>query len=139
MIKMIIPTIHFPGNCNEAISFYKEVLGAEVKHIAYFKDAPENSGMEPGSLPPDFIMHSIINICGSQISMTDGAETKPTANNFTFFITEDTAEKVEMLYNKLLEGGKTIQPLGPVFWASMYGMVEDKFGVGWQVMTSDGL
>ena len=136
---MFLPTIHFSGNCDEAISFYKELLGAEVKDIAYFKDAPKDSNMESLSLPPNFVMHSVISIHGSLVSMTDGAETKPTGNNFTFFITEDTVDKVTALYNKLLEGGKEIEALAPVFWAPMYGIVEDKFGVNWQVMTSDGL
>ena len=37
------------------------------------------------------------------------------------------------------EGGKGVEALAPVFWASMYGIVEDKFGVNWQVMTPEGL
>ena len=136
---MFLTTIHFPGNCDEVISFYKEVLGAEVKEIAYFKDAPKDSGMDSLLLPPNFVMHSLISIHGSLISMTDGVETKPTGDNFTFFITEDTVGEVTALYNKLLEGGKEVEPLAPVFWASMYGIVEDRFGINWQVMTSDGL
>ena len=135
---MFLTTIRFPGNCDEVISFYKKVLGAEVKENAYFKDAPKNSGMEPLSLPPNFVMHSIISIHGSLVSMTDGVETKPTGENFSFFITVDTVDKVTALYTKLLEGGKEVEALAPVFWASMYGIVEDKYGVNWQVMTSDG-
>jgi len=136
---MFLTTIHFPGNCDEAISFYKEVLGAEVKDIAYFKDAPKNLDMEALALPPNFVMHSLISIHGSDISMTDGVETKPTGDNFSFFITKDTMDEVTALYAKLSEGGKEVEPLSPVFWASMYGVAEDKFGVNWQVMTSDGL
>ena len=136
---MFLATIHFSGNCDDAISFYKETLGAEVKDIAYFKDVPKDSNMESLSLPPNFVMHSVISIHGSLVSMTDGASTKPTGENYTFFITEDTVDKVTALYNKLLEGGKEVEALAPVFWASMYGIVEDKFGVNWQVMTSEGL
>ena len=135
---MFLTTIHFPGNCDEAISFYKEVLGAEVKDIAYFKDAAESPETESLGLPPNFVMHSLISIHGSLVSMTDGVETKPTGDNFTFFITADTMDEVRALYNKLLEGGKEVEALAPVFWASMYGVVEDRFGVNWQVMTADG-
>jgi len=136
---MLLTTIHFPGNCDDAISFYKETLGAEVKDIAYSKDAPKDSNMESSSLSPNSVMHSVISIHGSLVSMTDGAETKPTGDNFTFLITEDTVDKVTALYSKLLEGGKEVEALAPVFWSSMYGIVEDKFGVNWQVMTSEGL
>ena len=137
---MFLTTIHFPGTCDEAISFYKEALGAEVQVIAYFKDAPKDSDTESLSLPPNFVMHSMISIHGSLVSMTDGVETKPAGDNFTFFITGDTVDEVTALYAKLLEGGgKVVEALAPVFWASMYGVVEDKFGINWQVMTSDGL
>ena len=40
---MLITTISFQGNCDEALTFYKEALGAEVKDVAYFRDAPPNS------------------------------------------------------------------------------------------------
>ena len=135
---MFLTALHFPGNCNEAISFYKEVLAAEVKEIVFFKDAPKDSGMESLSLPPDYVMHAMVSIDGALVSMTDGGETRPTGDNFTFFIAKDTVEQVQDLYAKLLEGGKVVEPMGPVFWASMYGIVEDKFGVHWQVMTLDG-
>ena len=35
---MIIPCIHFQGNCDEAINFYKEVFGAEVNAIDLFRN-----------------------------------------------------------------------------------------------------
>ena len=136
---MFLTTIHFPGNCDEAISFYKEVLGAEVKDIAYFKDVPKIPETEALALPPNFVTHSMVSIHGSLVSMTDGVETKPTGDNFTFFITEDTVDQVTALYAKLAEGGKEVEALAPVFWASLYGIVEDQFGINWQVMTSDGL
>jgi len=136
---MFLTTMHFPGTCDEAISFYKEVLGAEVKDIAYFKDAPQNAETEALGLSPNFVMHSMVSIQGSLVSMTDGVETKPTGDNFTFFITADTVDEVTALYGKLAVDGKEVQALAPVFWASMYGIVEDQFGINWQVMTSDGL
>jgi len=54
---MLIPTISFQGNCDEALTFYKEALNATVKDIAYFRDAPPNSGMDE-SLLPNFVMRS---------------------------------------------------------------------------------
>ena len=89
---MIIPTIHFNGNCDEAINFYKGALGAEVKEINYAKDAPLGSGMD--ELPPNFVMHSEVYICGTNFSLTDGAEAPPTIGNFSYMIVYDTAEEV---------------------------------------------
>ena len=128
---MIVPTIHFQGGCDEAISFYKEALNAEVKVINYAKNAPPNSGME--GLPPNFVMHSEIQMFGGTVSMTDGAETSAKNENFNFTLFIDTAEEVTSLFNKLSDGGKIIEPLAPQFWTPLWGYVTDRFGVNWSI------
>ena len=130
---MLIPTIHFPDNCDEAITFYKNTLGAIVKEIAYAKDAPPDTGME--DCPPNFVMYSELEIFGSIISITDGAETPPTSEHHSFMITLDTDEEATLIFNKLADGGKIIEPLAPQFWSPLYGYLQDHFGVGWQVMS----
>jgi len=40
------PSIRFPGNCDEAITYYKEVLGAEVKAIVYNGSDPTDPNMD---------------------------------------------------------------------------------------------
>ncbi|MCL2699571.1 MAG: VOC family protein [Defluviitaleaceae bacterium] len=129
---MVTPCIHFQGNCDEAINFYKEALAAEVKEIHYAKDAPPDSGMD--ELPPNFVMHSEVKICGMNFSLTDGAETPITDGHFSFLIDYETAEEVTAAFEKLVQGGNVIEPLAPVFWSPLYGFVIDRFGVNWQVM-----
>ena len=129
---MITPCIHFQGNCDEAINFYKEALGAQVKGIHYAKDAPPDSGMD--ELPPNFVMHSEIIICGMNFSLTDGSEVPITNENISFLITYETAEEVKSAFEKLAPGGKVVEPLATVFYSPLYGYVIDRFGVNWQVM-----
>jgi hypothetical protein len=38
---MIQPYLFFRGRCEEAINYYKETLGAEVRMLMRFKDNPE--------------------------------------------------------------------------------------------------
>jgi len=129
---MLIPTIHFNGNCDEAIAFYKEALGADVKEINYAKDAPPDSGMD--ELLPNFVMHSEVFICGTNFSLTDGAETPIPFGNFSFIIVYDTAEEVTATFEKLAVSGEVEKPLDTTFWSPLYGSVVDRFGVNWQVM-----
>lgn len=129
---MVTPCIHFEGNCDEAIAFYKEALGAEVRAINYAKDAPPDSGMDV--LPPNFVMHSEVIICGMNFSLTDGAEVPVTGTSFSFLITYNTAEEVKMAFEKLEVNGEIVEPLATVFWSELYGYVIDRFGVNWQVM-----
>jgi len=129
---MITPCIHFQGCCDEAINFYKEALDAEVKAINYAKDAPADSGMD--ELPPNFVMHSEIIICGTNFSLTDGSETPLADTHISFLITYDTADEVKATFEKLIAGGEIVEPLAKVFWSELYGYVIDRFGVNWQVM-----
>ncbi len=43
------PYLFFDGRCEEAIEFYRKVLGAEVQMLMRFKDGPEPQA--PGMVP----------------------------------------------------------------------------------------
>ncbi|MCL2854833.1 MAG: VOC family protein [Defluviitaleaceae bacterium] len=133
---MLVTSIAFQGNCDEAIAFYREAVGAEVKGIYYFRDAPPNSGMDE-SLPPNFVMHSEIMIFGTLITMTDGGEAKIKGEYFSLVLSLDTTEEVADVFSKLAEGGQVVAALAQQFWATLCGDVVDRFGVHWHISTKD--
>jgi len=132
---MLITTISFQGNCDEALTFYKEALGAEVKEVAYFRDAPPDSGMDE-SLPPNFVMHSEVMIFGSKFTMTDGGTAPITGDYFSFMLSLDSEEEVTSVFNKLAKGGQVTGALAQQFWATLCGDVQDCFGIHWHVCTN---
>jgi len=132
---MLIPAISFKGNCNNAIVFYQKTLGAQVKSITHYKDAPV--GSEKPSTLPDFVVGSNIIIDGQSVMMFDDDESKPVNGCFYFDLTKDTTEEVTTIFNELAEDGRIITPLGPVYWSSLFGIVEDRFGVAWMITTSN--
>jgi len=129
---MLIPSIHFPGICDEAITFYKETLGAEAKDVAYFRDAPAEFS-EDNDLPPNFVMHSEILLFGTSVIMTDGAEKRITGDNFSLTVALESAEEVTSVFSALAKDGKITDALAPQFWSSLCGSVEDRFGVSWHI------
>jgi len=131
---MLYTSISFQGNCDEALTFYKEALGAEVDEVAYFRDAPPDSGMDE-SLPPNFVMHSNVLISGTHIIMTDGGAAPIAGDYFTLMLSLDSAEEVTSIFNKLADGGKVIEELAPQFWATLCGDVQDRFGINWHICT----
>ena len=133
---MLVPTISFQSKCDEALTFYKEALGAEVKEVAYFRDAPPDSGMDE-SLPPNFVMHSDVLIFGTQITMTDGGTAPITGDYFSMMLSFDTVEEVTSVFNKLVDGGQVVNALTEQFWATLCGDVEDKFGINWHICTKN--
>ena len=132
---MLVPTICFQGNCNEAISFYKKAVGAEVKVINYLRDAPQGFEME-GFSEPNHVLNSDIIIHGTQLAMLDGAKTQITGEYFALTLFVDSAEEATTIFNKLADGGRVINALAPQFWATLCGDVEDRFGVNWHIATN---
>jgi PhnB protein len=47
-----------------------------------------------------------------------------------------TEADADRIFNALAEGGKVNMPLAKTFFSPKFGMVADKFGVGWMVMVS---
>jgi PhnB protein len=49
-------------------------------------------------------------------------------------ITTDTTEQAEKLFGALAEGGQVQMPLTKTFFSPRFGMVADRFGVGWMIL-----
>jgi PhnB protein len=132
---MISPAIHFNGNCNEAINFYEQVFDATDKHIDYFHDAPSNPGFDVTEDMKQLVMHSSLTICGTPINFSDTQDKAIAGNMFCLNVYFQSAEEVCRAFDKLKEDGKIIVELGPQFFSAMYGSIEDKFGIKWQLIS----
>jgi len=133
---MLLSSISFKGNCEEAINYYKDTLGAEIKEISYLDEAPADLGYENPTLSR-FVTYSEVVIFGTSIVMTDGAEHDMKNQNFWFTLFFDTEEEVTTVFNKLAERGQITEPLASKFWATLDGNVTDRFGLQWSILTRD--
>jgi len=67
------PYLFFEGRCEEAVEFYRRVLGAEVTMVLRFKDSPEPP--PPGMLPPgseNKAMHKSFRLGETAVMASDG-------------------------------------------------------------------
>jgi len=131
------PYLFFNGRCEEAIAFYKEAIGAEVTLQMRMNEAPEPP--PPGAIPAGFenkIMHANLRVGQMNLMVSDGnSNTPPSFKGFTLSLGVANAAEAERRFNALAKGGgKVTMPLGKTFWSPCFGMVEDKFGVGWMVI-----
>ena len=126
--------LFFEGRCEEALEFYKRTLGAEVDMVHRFRDAP---GGDPAMIPPggeDKIMHASFRIGESELMASDGmcgGDAK--FSGFSLSITVPDVATAERVFDALADGGTVQMPLAETFWAPRFGMVADRFGVGWMV------
>ncbi len=54
--------------------------------------------------------------------------------SISLFVTCQTNEEIENIWNKLIDGGKAMMALDKYPWSEKYGWVVDKFGMTWQLM-----
>ena len=131
----IQPYLMFGGACEEAIAFYRAALGAEVTMLMRFKDCPEP--LDPGRVPPgteDKVMHASLRIGGSTVLLSDGMCKGLTSfQGFTLSLTVADEAEAERVFAALGEGGQVGMPLAKTFFSPRFGMLTDRFGVGWMV------
>lgn len=133
---MIAPAIHFPGNCTEAIALYQKAFNITVNSIDYFRNAPPDSGMTISEDEQNKVMHAELTICGSRVNMSDSNPNEIIAGNIIVLnVFLDSGDDVCKAFHVLKENGKIFVELGPQFFSSMYGSVEDRFGIRWQLIS----
>ena len=125
------PYLFFGGRCEEALEFYRNALG-ELEMLSRFKDAPEADMTQPGM--ENKVMHASFRIGETLLMASDGrCDGEPRFEGFSLSITVPDEEKADRVFNALADGGKITMPLEKTFWAPKFGMLEDRFGVGWMV------
>jgi PhnB protein len=132
----IQPYLFFEGRCEEAMMFYRDVLGAEVTQLMRYSDSPE--APPPGMLPPgseNRIMHASMRIGESVVLVSDGnCSGKPGFSGFSLTLNAANDAEAERLFAALAEGGQIRMPMAQTFFASRFGMLADRYGLGWMVI-----
>jgi PhnB protein len=135
----IDPYLFFNGRCEEAINFYRAELGAELQMMMRNSDSPEPP--PPGMLPPGSeakIMHASLLIGGALVMMSDGmCSGDASFKGFSLSLDCPDADSAREAFAALADGGQVTVKLGKTFWAPLFGMVTDRFGLGWMVGVSD--
>ena len=130
------PYLFFDGRCEEALDFYQRALGAKPGMVMRWKDAPQPQ--QQGMVPPgaeNKIMHANFQIGDTTIMASDGrCEGKPSFQGFALSLNAATEAEADRLFNALADGGKVQMPMAKTFFSPRFGMVADKFGVGWMVI-----
>jgi PhnB protein len=132
----IQPYLFFDGRCEEAIEFYKRAVGAEVQMLMRFKESP--APPPPGMAAPgteDKVMHASVKIGDTVVMASDGeCGGKPTFQGFSLSLTLGSEVEAERAFAALAEGGEVRMPLSKTFFSPSFGMLADRFGVGWMIM-----
>jgi PhnB protein len=130
MSVQAVTHINFNGQARAALSFYHAVFGGQIMLVTY-----QDFGVESDGTPGDAIIWGqVVAENGMRIMAYDVQADKawhPGENAFYVSLRGDAAEEISALWERLVEGGSVVHPLGPAKWSPLYGMLKDRFGVTW--------
>ena len=127
--------LFFNGQCEAAGEFYRQALGAEVELLLRYQDSPEPS--QPGMVPPGFenkVMHCSFRIGATTLMASDGCSADQARfEGFSLSLSLASEPEADRAFAALAEGGQVRMPLAKTFWSPRFGMVQDRFGMGWMI------
>lgn len=126
-MKSLNPHLAFTGNAREAICFYRDVFGGELKLF------PVGDRNHLG-LPADAVFHADLEGPNFRIMAADAPSAGP--GRVSLHVVCEDREEIERLLAELSQGGTVHCALGQAF-GGLFSMVEDRFGIGWFLTLPD--
>lgn len=116
-MQKITPFLWFDGRAEEAANFYTSIFkNSKIGTISRYG--------EGGPGPKGSAMSATFQLEGQEFIALNGGPQYNFTPAISFFIHCETQEEVDHYWDKLSEGGRTVQ----------CGWLQDKFGLSWQVV-----
>lgn len=120
-MQQIAPFIWFQGNAEEAMNYYVSTFpNSEITHLERYTG---DQGIPGEKELKDKVLTGVFELNGQKFMCLDGGAQFEMTGAISFLVQFDTQQELDVVWNKLADGGKPIQ----------CGWVTDKFGVTWQI------
>ncbi|MEK8047455.1 VOC family protein [Ideonella margarita] len=122
----------FDGQCENAFRAYQSILGGELTTLLTFGDSAL-AAQVPESWATK-ILHATLSLEGQELLGSD-AFPNEAAGHQGFAITLSLSDplRAQNAFAQLADQGHIKMPLQPTFWAALFGVVIDRFGVTWEI------
>jgi len=130
----VFPHLGFNGNCEEAFRFYQRALGGEITAMMKWGGSPMAQAV--GAEWHDKIMHACLRTPGARIIGGDaphGRYQKPAG--FEVSVSVETGEEADRVFAALSDGATVTMAMQETFFAHRFGMLTDRFGIPWMVLS----
>ena len=112
----------FTGQAEEAMKFYISVFtDSQIVNVLHHENGT--------------VLHANFMVKGQQLMCIDSM----VKHDFTFtpsislFVTCDTSEEIDEVYEKLSQNGQILMPIAPSPVSEKFAWVQDRYGVSWQL------
>ncbi len=120
-MQRITPFLWFNGQAEEAANFYVSVFQhSKIVSVSRYGDA----GAQTSSRPKGSVMVVVFQLEGQEFMALNGGPEFTFSPAISFVVNCETQAEVDMLWEKLTEGGREIE----------CGWLQDKYGVSWQIV-----
>ena len=131
---MIIPHLHFCGDCEEAITLYEKAFNTKAETIIRNQDyVLDDSQNDKG------IAHAVMYIHGQQVFLNDrfGNKEKSLDCAIHLIVMFENVEELLSCYECFKGKCTVIDPFEELPYSKLAGNFIDKFGVQWGFMTEN--
>ncbi|WP_075980750.1 VOC family protein [Bacillus massilinigeriensis] len=128
-MEKVTPFLMFQdGKAEEAMNFYTSLI--EDSSITSIVRYGVNESGDEGT-----VMQATFTLKGQEFMCIDSnvKHQFTFTPSFSIFVTCETEEELDLLYQVLNEGGQALMPLGDYGFSKKFGWVNDRFGVSWQL------
>lgn len=138
-MQKIIPHLWYDKEAKQASEFYVSVFSgkrgpaeSKITHITTLHDTPSGDC--------DIVSFKLWGYSFMSISAGPLFKLNPSISfmvNFDPSQDRDAKARIDEVWAKLSEGGKTLMPLDKYPFSERYGWLQDKFGVSWQLILAN--
>jgi len=130
-MKRIIPEIYV-SNCKEALEYYKEVFGGEIKNVQMSDGKEMFKGIEGK------VIHSELHVNDDCIMyFVDIFEGQKAEGKNHLLLELDSEEEINKVYEGLIKDGAAAFELQKTFWGALHAVVTDPYGNTWGLNYSE--
>ncbi|HEX6179993.1 MAG TPA: VOC family protein, partial [Chitinophagaceae bacterium] len=132
--------LHFNGNAEKAMNFYRKVFGGEFISVQRYKDVPGSEKMCDEDR--EKMVHISLRLTDGTSLMASDVVTRMDdkvvfGNNYHICLHSNSEKEADKLFSLLTEDGKIEMPMNKTFWGAYFGMCVDQFGVLWMISYAD--
>jgi PhnB protein len=125
--------VNYPGNCKQALEYYKEHLGAKIERVMTFAQMPPGQGAPPPGLSAESVLHARYTVGGNVVMCSDGPKVEPMRSAY-LTLNVDSSPEAERIHKALSSGGEVFMGMEETFFAHRFSMLRDKFGCSWMIL-----
>jgi len=128
--------VNFNGQCEEAFKFYEQCFGGRLGAI--FRYGGTSLAYQVPADWHDKVMHGSVTIGGQELMGADVApDSYEEPKGFSLSLQMTSTTEAARVFDTLAKDGTVVMPLEKTFWAALFGVVVDQFGMRWQINCED--